>query len=937
MAPPKKKKLSKARGIGVDFKKVKHKVGRKLAPSSNVTKVDVKSKAIVLPGQSVAQEKEGLSTNNRRLTLKELLTQTTHHNDKVRKDALYGIKDLISRHPKELSLHAVTIMEKLCPRISDKSKAVRQALLDLLRTTIFSELPEVLMRPLVPVIMAYIFSAMTNLAADIRISAFRFLDVLILAYPLLVAADYATQITQSFVDFLGKLGIAGQMRGQLLEMLHGLLQFLSAYRKRSRLSKLTASSVTKEGQKLEDNSRLLENGGIYGLAMHWYKSVMPELIASWRMNGDKSNKGQGFPIQLAEALVKALSNCWAECAPLVCSGQSPDKDSMECMIKVCAAIHLLILIIEPRLEQKLRLDADTEASGNQMRCSGSAGKGALPQKWMKEHMVPLLHRQLIGSFPICAPPINLPKKVEELLLYLNINILEVILDSIIAGDLQLYKEHRNITNLLDYFEDVLDGRMLSSLGLSPGSVDKNNTDSYLKLLVPFVPCLLRYLSRTRQLRLLKAFTNVFRSCKPTSKLKLVCLSCIAEILQPSDLNRGQAGNGTLVTNSFDFQKQWLQMLPKLLWELKESHFSSSLAILKVLHYLGRSAPQGSVLAEEFLALQPTLIPFFSTSHLSKLNQGQRLHGPFMKLPQDCQNLAIDLLFYYDRFSTAFLKAIAHCLCPDLQVTLVVRCIEVIRAVYSRGSIELSDYLSFIFTVVVESVQDSCPQIPQPGDSEMDRAPLYRRQRIIIGLLCSCLNQIGDQRLLLHLLNPSICHVMVSPLPPLPSYGLIRIISILGTFANGLFIPKSLFESLPDFLKDYLVSLFMERCFRKKTVDGNELLINPFLHPCLCILSKSAKLTERVLQQLCAPSSPGRDHLHASVAALTRLFRIVSVRSRLSTKVEDSVLLQRFEGDRWLDIFQLEEGNVLSAFQTLSRTVSLAYGWDKAANSHAVTQ
>ncbi|MCO5574368.1 hypothetical protein L7F22_028151 [Adiantum nelumboides] len=215
MAPAKKKNLAKARALGVDFKKVKHKVGRKLAPSSNVTKVDVKSKgkisspillstclcssvyapgetqfpdllhirdraeqiraqrmvvigrpdqclrchafghhstywrlpqtatAIMLPGQSVSREKEGLSTNSRRLTLKELLTQTTHHNDNVRKDALYGIKDLLSRHPKELNLHAMTVVEKLCPRLSDKSKIVRQALLDLLRMTIFSELPEV--------------------------------------------------------------------------------------------------------------------------------------------------------------------------------------------------------------------------------------------------------------------------------------------------------------------------------------------------------------------------------------------------------------------------------------------------------------------------------------------------------------------------------------------------------------------------------------------------------------------------------------------------------------------------------------------------------------------------------------------------------------------------------------------------------------------------
>ncbi|MCO5574369.1 hypothetical protein L7F22_028152 [Adiantum nelumboides] len=272
----------------------------------------------------------------------------------------------------------------------------------------------VLIRPLVPVIMAHILSAMTNLAADIRISAFRFLDVLIHAYPLLIAADYVTQITQSFVEFLGKLGLAGQIHGQLPEMLDSLLIFLSAYHKRSRLSKLAASSLTKEGQKdqkLSDNFRSLEKRSISCLALHWYKSIVPESTASMRMDAYKSNKGQDFPLYLGKALVKALSNCWAECAPLVCSGQSPDKHSMQCMIKVCAALHLLIVIIEPRLEQQVCLDTDTEASGNQMQHSGAGGKEVTPQKWIEEHLAPLLHCHLIGSFPISAPPINLPQKV----------------------------------------------------------------------------------------------------------------------------------------------------------------------------------------------------------------------------------------------------------------------------------------------------------------------------------------------------------------------------------------------------------------------------------------------------------------------------------------------------------------------------------------------
>lgn len=58
-------------------------------------------------------------------------------------EALLGIKDLISRHPAELALHAVSILEKLSPRITDGDKAVRQAFILLIRSTIFPNLPQV--------------------------------------------------------------------------------------------------------------------------------------------------------------------------------------------------------------------------------------------------------------------------------------------------------------------------------------------------------------------------------------------------------------------------------------------------------------------------------------------------------------------------------------------------------------------------------------------------------------------------------------------------------------------------------------------------------------------------------------------------------------------------------------------------------------------------
>jgi hypothetical protein len=57
-------------GVGVDFKRVKHKVGKSLPKAQNDTNTDIHTRAINLPSQSVLLEKEGLAVSSRNLTLK---------------------------------------------------------------------------------------------------------------------------------------------------------------------------------------------------------------------------------------------------------------------------------------------------------------------------------------------------------------------------------------------------------------------------------------------------------------------------------------------------------------------------------------------------------------------------------------------------------------------------------------------------------------------------------------------------------------------------------------------------------------------------------------------------------------------------------------------------------------------------------------------------
>ena len=57
-------------GVGIDFKRAKHKVGKKLPRSQNETDVSFRSRAVTLPGQSVAEDRAGVAVSGRNLSLK---------------------------------------------------------------------------------------------------------------------------------------------------------------------------------------------------------------------------------------------------------------------------------------------------------------------------------------------------------------------------------------------------------------------------------------------------------------------------------------------------------------------------------------------------------------------------------------------------------------------------------------------------------------------------------------------------------------------------------------------------------------------------------------------------------------------------------------------------------------------------------------------------
>ncbi|KAG9303692.1 hypothetical protein G9A89_018589 [Geosiphon pyriformis] len=196
-----KKSQRKRKAKQEDFKKAKLKVGKKKPQSSNYTDLSFKSRAILLPTQSISEDKSKAITNSRKLTVKDLLIQFRHHNSGTRKDAIQGLKDLFKKHASALSSSLGTVLNASICLIIDEDKDVRKSLF-----SFFSEflpgLKKVDLIPFFPLLTIYTCSAMTHIHDDIRVDALHFMNTLLLIAPEVIVNGFWDKILPNYINLL---------------------------------------------------------------------------------------------------------------------------------------------------------------------------------------------------------------------------------------------------------------------------------------------------------------------------------------------------------------------------------------------------------------------------------------------------------------------------------------------------------------------------------------------------------------------------------------------------------------------------------------------------------------------------------------------------------------------------------------------------------------
>ncbi|XP_030365727.1 testis-expressed protein 10 isoform X2 [Strigops habroptila] len=364
--------MTKKRKHQEDFQKVKLKVGKKKPRLENATDTTFKTKAIQIPEQ--LKEDGVLPTQNRKLNIKDLLSQMHHYSPGVKHNALIGLKDLLSQYPFVIDAHLSNIVSEVAAVFTDKDSGVRGAAVHLLQF-LASKIRAEQIAPFFPLVSAHLSSAMTHISEGIQEDSLKVLDILLEAYPALLT-DRSSILLKNFVELISHQQLSKRLKSR--EKLSWMLSVNPNRRVTSqqwRLNVLTrlkkflqavvdgSSEIEDEGlQEQKDSPRSVRNPICISWKVHANNQqciqlfenggLRPKINSSFRLRSltgvmDSAEKGLSSAENLKgfiEIIIPLLIECWIEASPAQSApilGNLLESDSQQLMQQVLSIIHLL--------------------------------------------------------------------------------------------------------------------------------------------------------------------------------------------------------------------------------------------------------------------------------------------------------------------------------------------------------------------------------------------------------------------------------------------------------------------------------------------------------------------------------------------------------------------------------------------------------------------
>lgn len=138
-------------------------------------------------------DKSGKLVNSRNLTVTDLALQLRHYSAGVRRDAIGGIREILSLHSSLLVTDAASLVPELSRCIGDDDAAVRKQLHQLL-AWMLPQVPAQLLSPYHNTLLLFITSALSHIYPEVRLDAIKVLDICLENFSDIVTAGWENSV-----------------------------------------------------------------------------------------------------------------------------------------------------------------------------------------------------------------------------------------------------------------------------------------------------------------------------------------------------------------------------------------------------------------------------------------------------------------------------------------------------------------------------------------------------------------------------------------------------------------------------------------------------------------------------------------------------------------------------------------------------------------------
>mmetsp|Transcript_5776 Transcript_5776/g.35874 ORF Transcript_5776/g.35874 Transcript_5776/m.35874 type:complete len:892 (+) Transcript_5776:734-3409(+) len=665
-----------------DFRKLKRKVGKRIPKSANEVKLDLKVKHVHMPVQRMLQDEDDEGGGAAKYTFEQLLARTRHTNAHARREAVESLADTIARKPELLRLRLKEVVEALAERMADSEAHVRKAMNNVFEHTVLSNVDEKAMAPFLPLLVAHIAAAMTDIHRSVRLAALPVVEMLV-RHSSRNLVRFATPFLEQYNDMLTRGYRAKSVSAQNVESILRACESLDVF-----VDGLEQSlHPPAEKDNPSENSIQFDEFKDVIAPDRWKRKGS---VYSERSFSQASTSGpHGNTCASAQdawlTLGASLLDCWMECTPSeVCTAPNHlHIESLECISRLLSRIV--------RIQRNISMESITHASNGKQR-------GQLPP--LDSFCRSILQR-VIAYFPFAYPEVVVTGEILEAMCRLNASMADL-LCSLVCISTRLLDEpwkeklFRFFPALASFYCDALSSGQLLKSDTTAGPTEFKASAETL---------------RAAQQSLFGNFEDILKFChahdyhlllKNTTALLEAQHSCRGSLLGCMEaINILTSPSHAILYGISDWHVRWAQQMPRIAVNFESKERKVSSLAVEIMSKIVRWIP-----SDHLSGMEHVLCSLFVSHTANTSAVGMRAEaGPIAGLSPASQMQVIDALYYLPTFSKESFKLLAtFCLMQSTPSSLALRLLNVLKL--KEGDLEPNLYVSFLFTLLIGRVQDT---------------------------------------------------------------------------------------------------------------------------------------------------------------------------------------------------------------------------------------